>query len=83
MDIYNATMGVCKHMKYTYIERTQDKVLRGIVDKLWYVSNEIIGQGLNKSYKYHTKLEYHPNPIIREINRNEQKRRKNKKWSII
>jgi len=67
------------------IQRCQSKILRTIVDTLWYVTNAVIHEDLGiptvqevvptRSIKHRMKLETHSNPLLHPIPRDNVVRR--------
>lgn len=52
--IWHRTVRMCKRLSIKIMQRTQNKTLRSIVNAPWYVSNQIIYNGLPIDIVYET-----------------------------
>jgi hypothetical protein len=74
------------------IQRSQSKILRMIVDALWYDSIATLQADLGISYvhevihqkcnKHHTRLETHETPLLKKLLLREENRRLKRNWPI-
>jgi hypothetical protein len=84
--------GCVSKSKISLIQRSQSKILRMIVDALWYVSNATLHADLGISYvrdvihqecnKHHTTLETHENPLLKTLLLRQENRRLKRNWPI-
>ena len=73
--------GCASKSNITVIQRCQSKILRAVVDGLWYVTNDMIHKDpgiptvkeviYERNIKHRTKLASHPNPLLQPLPRDD------------